>query len=204
MLSGSLASIAGDLVILFRPVGIEELVLVYQSGMKAFPPRLPDQPIFYPVLNEEYAIQIAQEWNTRFGSRAGYVTRFEVSEAIASKYEVQTVGARQHQELWVPAESLKEFNESILGQIVVTRAYFGDGFRGLIPSEGPLKGCDAVTQLATLQLWRLEERDTFVQAIRFHREITFVHLPFWETVPNAAATTRECLAVLADQPTIKG
>ena len=38
-------------MILYRPVGLEELELIYDSGMKAFPARMPKQPIFYPVLN---------------------------------------------------------------------------------------------------------------------------------------------------------
>jgi hypothetical protein len=36
---------------LWRPVGPEELALVEASGRRAWPPRLPEQPIFYPVLN---------------------------------------------------------------------------------------------------------------------------------------------------------
>ena len=46
-------------VTLYRPVGAEELRLIEASGMRAFPPRLPEQPIFYPVTNEAYAVQIA-------------------------------------------------------------------------------------------------------------------------------------------------
>lgn len=41
-------------MILHSPVGIEELALVFDSGMRAFPPRLPEQPIFYPVTNFGY------------------------------------------------------------------------------------------------------------------------------------------------------
>lgn len=36
--------------------------ILYKDG-KEFPPRLLDQPFFYPVLNEEYASQIARKWN---------------------------------------------------------------------------------------------------------------------------------------------
>jgi len=52
---------AEDSVTLWRPVGPAELALVRASGMRAFPPRLPEQPIFYPVLSEEYAIKIARD-----------------------------------------------------------------------------------------------------------------------------------------------
>ena len=96
---------------LFRPVGLEELRLVYDTGMRAFPPRLADQPIFYPVLNEDYAVQIARDWNTKTGTRAGFVTRFEVDDEYAGRLERRVVGGREHEELWVPAE---ERHESVL------------------------------------------------------------------------------------------
>jgi hypothetical protein len=41
--------------ILYRPAGPKELALIAASGCRRFPPRLPEQPIFYPVLNEDYA-----------------------------------------------------------------------------------------------------------------------------------------------------
>jgi hypothetical protein len=59
---------------LFRPVGLHELALIWDSGMRQFPPRLPQQPIFYPVANTEYATQIARDWNTKDSSFTGYVT----------------------------------------------------------------------------------------------------------------------------------
>ena len=107
---------------LFRPVGPEELELVKQSGMAEFPPRLPGQPIFYPVTNEEYAIQIARDWNVR-DSGSGYVTRFDVDSGYLAKFEIQKVGGELHTELWVPAEELEEFNSHIIGQIQVTRTF---------------------------------------------------------------------------------
>ncbi len=48
-----------DVVTLYRPAGPKELALVEQSGFTRWPPRLQEQPIFYPVTNEEYAIEIA-------------------------------------------------------------------------------------------------------------------------------------------------
>lgn len=62
---------AGTRMLLWRPVGIRELALIFAAKMAAFPPRLPDQPIFYPVLNEGYATQIARDWNTRSAPFAG-------------------------------------------------------------------------------------------------------------------------------------
>src|SRR5689334_20199645 len=107
-----------DTMTLFRPVGPKELELIRASGNRAFPPRLPEQPIFYPVLNEEYAIQIARDWNVK-DSGAGFVTRFQIRKEFASKYPVQTVGNSTHQELWIPAEDLDEFNNNIVGKIEV-------------------------------------------------------------------------------------
>jgi hypothetical protein len=107
---------------LYRPVGRKELSLIEASGWRAFPPRLPDQPIFYPVMNEEYAIQIARDWNVP-QSGAGYVTRFEVDAAFLKRYEEQVVGGSVHRELWVPAEELEEFNKHIVGVIEVTQRF---------------------------------------------------------------------------------
>jgi hypothetical protein len=103
---------------LYRPVGPKELELIAASQWREFPPRLPDQPIFYPVLNEDYAAQIASTWNAR-DSGAGFVTRFEVDAEFLKRYPVQVVGGRVHEELWVPAEELPEFNRHIVGIIEV-------------------------------------------------------------------------------------
>jgi hypothetical protein len=110
-------------VTLFRPVGPEELRLIEQRAWRAFPPRLPEQPIFYPVLNREYAEQIARDWNVP-ASGSGFVTEFEVDCDFIRRYDVHTVGGSQHQELWVPAEELDSFNAHIAGHIRVV-ARFG-------------------------------------------------------------------------------
>ena len=113
---------------LYRPVGSGELRLIADSGYRAFPPRLPEQPIFYPVLNEEYAAQIARDWNTKHSAdRRGYVTRFRVRSEFLRRYEVQTVGGSVHQELWVPAEELEQFNANIVGLIEVIAEFAGAG-----------------------------------------------------------------------------
>jgi len=105
--------------ILYRPVGQEELDLIRQNDYRAFPPRLPEQPIFYPVLNQEYATQIARDWNTKSGKKRGYVTRFAVKADFLARYEIQIVGGSLHQEYWIPAEDLPEFNRNIEGLIEV-------------------------------------------------------------------------------------
>jgi len=81
-------------VTLFRPTGERELALVLDSGWKAFPPRLPDQPFFYPVLNDEYATQIARDWNTKDGGTG-----------------------------WIPAEDLEAFNRHLVGPIEMIAVY---------------------------------------------------------------------------------
>ncbi len=111
-----------DVVTLWRPVGPEELELIRQSSMRAFPPRLPDQPIFYPVLSEAYAIKIARDWNVP-RSGTGYVTRFTVDKSFLDGYKVQEAGGKAHQEYWIPAEELPAFNRAIVGLIEVTAAF---------------------------------------------------------------------------------
>ncbi|WP_380164844.1 ADP-ribosylation/crystallin J1 [Jannaschia sp. R86511] len=111
-----------DVVTLWRPTGPEELGLVEASGWRCWPPRLPEQPIFYPVLNEEYAIKIARDWNVP-ASGAGYVTRFDVRADFLDRYPVQQAGGRTILEYWIPAEDLDELNDNIVGLIEVTRTY---------------------------------------------------------------------------------
>lgn len=107
---------------LWRPTGPKELALVEAAGWKAWPPRLPDQPIFYPVLNEEYATKIARDWNVK-ASGAGFVTRFDVRKSFMDRYEVHQVGGQTILEYWIPAEDLDEMNENIVGQIEVVAEY---------------------------------------------------------------------------------
>lgn len=111
-------------MILYRPVGTKELELIQKSNYLSFPPRLPEQPIFYPVLNERYAVEIASGWNVKYNEdHKGYVTRFEIDDEYARQFEVHQAGGGNHKELWVPAESLDEFNEHIIGKISVVAEY---------------------------------------------------------------------------------
>ncbi len=113
-----------ETVVLYRPVGENELSLIRASGDRAFPPRLPEQPIFYPVVHEAYAIQIARDWNARNGRR-GYVTRFRVRAAFIARYERRVVGSSLHEEYWVPAEDLPAFNDAIVGTIDLIAEFHG-------------------------------------------------------------------------------
>lgn len=116
-----------ETIILFRPVGQKELELIEQSNFTAFPPRLPEQPIFYPVLNEQYAQQIARDWNAkRSPEKVGYVTRFRVRREYLRNREIKTVGGAVHQEYWIPADELSELNQNIVGPIEVLHEYRGE------------------------------------------------------------------------------
>jgi hypothetical protein len=109
-------------VTLWRPVGPAELALIEESGWRAFPPRLAEQPIFYPVVSEDYAVKIARDWNVP-ASGAGYVTRFEVLKSFLDGYRVQEAGGRAHREYWIPAEDLPAFNAAIIGEIEVVAEF---------------------------------------------------------------------------------
>lgn len=116
---------------LYRPVGKKELELITESDYKAYPPRLSWQPIFYPVMNFEYAAQIAKEWNAEdeFSGYCGFVTAFDIDADYVSKFEVQNVGSFQHNELWVPSEELQEFNNHIQGKIEVVASFYGAKYK---------------------------------------------------------------------------
>ncbi|QNA85611.1 ADP-ribosylation/crystallin J1 [Sphingomonas sp. So64.6b] len=111
-----------DTVTLWRPVGPKELALIEQSGMREFPPRLPDQPIFYPVTTEDYAVKIARDWNVP-ASGSGFVTEFQVRRDFLDRYRVEEAGGRAHREYWIPAEELPAFNAAIIGGISVVHRF---------------------------------------------------------------------------------
>jgi hypothetical protein len=113
-----------EITTLYRPTGDAELALIRDSGWTTFPPRLPEQPVFYPVLEEAYAVQIARDWNTRDGG-TGYVLRFQVQTEYLSQFPVQVAGARIHREYWIPAEELAEFNRHIVDLIEIVSTFEG-------------------------------------------------------------------------------
>ena len=122
-----------ETITLYRPVGVAEAQLILEAELEAFPPRLAEQPIFYPVLNFKYAEQIARDWNTKGPESgfAGFVTRFKVDKDYVDQFEPQRVGSSVHMELWVLAEELDTFNQHIQGPIEFVAAYYGDGYRGI-------------------------------------------------------------------------
>ncbi|HET9284873.1 MAG TPA: hypothetical protein VFR24_23225 [Candidatus Angelobacter sp.] len=114
-------------ITLYRPVGQAELDLIAASGYKFFPPRLPEQPIFYPVPTREYAEQIARDWNTQDerSGHVGYVTEFDVDAEYLARFEIKKVGSKEHLEYWIPADELEEFNRHIHGLIRVINKFYG-------------------------------------------------------------------------------
>jgi hypothetical protein len=111
-----------EFVVLWRPVGPAELHLIRQAEMRAFPPRLPEQPIFYPVLSEEYAVRIARDWNVP-AHGSGHVTRFRVSIVFLERYEVREAAGSRYREYWIPAEDLEQLNASLVGEIEVVAEF---------------------------------------------------------------------------------
>ncbi len=126
-----------ETVTLWRPTGLHELRLLAQTGWQNWPPRLPDQPIFYPVLNRLYAEEIARDWNAkRNAPPIGFITEFEVQSEVAIQYKIQVVGTQdRHQELWVPAEELNDFNRGIVGPIRVIGHFAGEDYPVAINPE---------------------------------------------------------------------
>ena len=111
---------------------MKELELILEANSEAFPPRLDWQPIFYPVLNRQYAIEIARDWNTKdeASSYCGFVTAFDVDADYLSQFDEQVVGGTHHRELWIPANELETFNSQIQGKIRVINAFYGEQYEG--------------------------------------------------------------------------
>src|SRR5215469_369467 len=168
----------GDGQILYRPVGLGEAVRILDAGSLGFPPRRPEQPIFYPVLNREYAEQIAERWNAPNASTgyAGFVTQFSLDRTYAAQFTPHIVGSAIHSEYWVPAEQLAEFNEHLVGSIVFVSAHYGEGYVGPTPRPMMLKGRAAREQL--LQLERILEENAWDFGIEVRRQQLAVPLNF--------------------------
>lgn len=166
---------------LFRPVGLYEVALIWDSGMREFPPRLLHQPIFYPVANSEYASQIAKDWNPKDSASgfAGYVTRFAITSEFLAKFEPRIVGSANHVEYWIPAGQLQDFNSSIQGLIHLESGFFGSDFKGIIPEKFGLRGKDTVEQFVVMtKTWDYSRMD-FVCEVSTNRKAIFLNILFW-------------------------
>lgn len=114
-------------IILYRPVGQRELDFVKLADWSYFPPRLKSQPYFYPVLSEEYATQIARDWNTKDSNSGfiGYVLKFKINSEFINNFKIHTVGSSIHKEYWIPSEDLSDFNKNIIGKIELINTFKG-------------------------------------------------------------------------------
>ncbi len=166
-------------MILWRPVGLQEMGLVFDSGMRRFPPRLPEQPIFYPVLARSYAADIASGWNVRDAPHAGYVLQVQLADDYASRFPVHVVGASVHRELWVPAEQLDEFNSQIVGRISAEEAFFGRAFAGEVPTQCLLAGKNAAEQIRTLVEILARSKSGFDFEVSANARAVFLSYSYW-------------------------
>jgi hypothetical protein len=168
---------------LYRPVGLRETELVVARAASGFPPRLPDQPIFYPVMNAAYARQIARDWNApdAGSGHVGFVTAFDVDAAYLARFPVRTVGARGHQELWVPAEELEDFNAHLAGPVRFTEVWYGPGYRG---PDSPLGALEA--QLRTLGERASASDVRLRELVQASPAAVLCNLGWWESTPAAA------------------
>jgi hypothetical protein len=172
---------SGHYKTVYRPVGLREMERIFDSGFTAFPPRRPEQPIFYPVLNRKYAQQIAERWNTKDpNSRfAGFVTEFRIDATYLARFEEQVVGASMHRELWVPSEELEEFNSHIEPPIVVLDAFYGEKYEGPEPVPTIFKGKNAREQFIALAN-RIENSPFDVPfEIAANKRVVFLNYAYW-------------------------
>jgi hypothetical protein len=154
---------------------------MFDARMLAFPPRLPDQPIFYPVLERGYAIQIARDWNapseqSRF---AGFVTEFEIAGDYLTQFPEKTVGSSLHRELWVPSDRLAEFNTQIRGPIRITNAFFSVSYIGFVPDRFGLAGKTAAEQLKCMAATLGYSGMDFVLETAANNKAIYLNFPFW-------------------------
>ena len=114
----------GATVTLWRPVGQAELDLVAASGWRAWPPRLPEQPTFSPVLDRRLATKTTRTWNVAAGG-VGYVTSFDVRREFLDRHAAHQAGGPDALEYRIPAEELPELNAAIVGAIREEADYRG-------------------------------------------------------------------------------
>jgi hypothetical protein len=96
------------------------------------------------------------------------------------------VGSREHEELWVPAEELAEFNAHLEGPIEVIASFFGEGFTGEVPEQFALKGKGAREQLVALA--RMFSYSSFDVAgeIAANHQAVFLNFSLWEQLDLTA------------------
>lgn len=172
---------------LYRPTGISELELIYDSGMKSFPARLLDQPVFYPVTNFGYATQIAKDWNKpRPPSYCGFVVSFEISDLVLKNYDSKIVGNSYHKEFWIPSDHLPSFNSHLLGQINLIEGHFSENYNGYIGESRPfepelsLTGKSSREQIQIIRDCDKFESNRLSKLIDQNRKFVFLNILGWK------------------------
>ncbi|WP_197901675.1 hypothetical protein [Rhodocytophaga rosea] len=165
---------------LWRPVGLKELRLIFDSGYKSYPPRLYWQPIFYPVTNFAYAEQITREWNVPSnGDHCGFVTEFDINRAHLAQYQEQNVGGTIHNEYWIPAEELEAFNDKITGDIRVVASRYSADYKGISVEKGILSGKNIWEQLSYLESV-IHEKEHIKAVFAEAEYAVLTNLGFWK------------------------
>ena len=119
---GSESDVSSDVTTaLWRPMGQQELRLVREAGGRRWPALRSHQTHFFPMLDEDFAIRAAQNWNL-FGP-VRYVARFHVETGFLGRYSTRSFGGSATPMLWVAAEELDEFNAHIVGSIEVVHEF---------------------------------------------------------------------------------
>lgn len=168
---------------LFRPVGLSEMEKILKDGCHGYPPRRKEQPIFYPVLNEEYAATIARDWNTKdsISGYVGFVTAFTIQDEYIKNYQVQCVGSQVHQEYWIPAEELPTFNSKIEGKIKIINAFYGKDYQGLVPvTIQDMKELDLQEQVNFLDKLRQENTKKLEDTVLSEWMLINTNLSYWK------------------------
>ncbi|HOM02117.1 MAG TPA: hypothetical protein PLH43_04740 [Acetivibrio sp.] len=167
---------------LYRPVGLKELLKIIELEFKGFPPRLPEQPIFYPVLNMGYAEEIASKWNTEdpVSNFVGYVLEFDVENAYISKYKAETVGNKNHKELWIPAQDLETFNKNIIGFIRIVKAYYGDKYSGLDALPDEFNGRSLIEQFELIKSSYKNDKKAYTSMILTCKNVIITNYLYWK------------------------
>lgn len=167
---------------LFRPVGLSEMEKILKDECLGYPPRRKEQPIFYPVLNEEYAATIARDWNTKdsISGYVGFVTAFTIQDEYMKNYQVQCVGSQVHQEYWIPAEELSTFNSKIEGKIKIINVFYGKDYQGLEPvTIQDMKELDLQEQADFLDKLR-QDNAKLEDTVLSEWMLINTNLPYWK------------------------
>ena len=192
-------NITEELITLYRPVGLRELALLWDSGFRQFPPRLPHQDYFYPVTNIDYARKIASDWNVKDEASVfcGFVTKFNVSAKFLSRYRPKVVDSSIHTEYWIEAEKLDDFNHAIAGTITVEQASSARSLKAMFPQKRRLKERIAIQQFVELaKLWQFNSVD-FGREVLTNRKAIYLNSWFWaqhdfSKLQNVSKTNCSC------------